>query len=175
MVTDSDQFIDKDDIKLYVESTEDRRDDTETLLWRAANQSLLADLIATLTGDDRLIRQSMMVTAVAEFCKFELDLQRGGGSGSQRSINAICDLVLSIPSGSDDANNPTLALGTVRARIRFVPEANAVDYSLVSSSASLSPENNPADGEKLRAAALTLERDLAELAAPVEMILMLIT
>jgi len=164
----SDQFVDKDDIRLYVESTEDQRDDTETLLWRAANQSLLADLIAALTGDDRLIRPSMMITAVAETCKFELDLQGSGGDGgSHRSINAICDLVLSIPSGSDDS--PMLALGTVRARIRFVPEANEIDYSLVSSSTSLTPDNNPADAERLRTAALALERDLAELAAPAEM------
>ena len=91
VITHHDQYIDKDEIQLYVETTSDQRDATEDLLWRASNQSLLADLIAALTGDDRLIRQGLMITAVADSCKFELNV--AAGVGSNRGVAVMSDLV----------------------------------------------------------------------------------
>ena len=157
VITDHDQHIDKDEIQLYVETTSDQRDATEDLLWRASNQSLLADLIAALTGDDRLIRQSMMITAVADSCKFELDLSAGGGSN--RGVAVMSDLILSIPfSQGEGPHNSSLELGKVKARVLFVPELQQLEYSIVHAASLISP-----DDERLRTAAASLERDLAEL------------
>ena len=157
VITDHDQHIDKDEIQLYVETTSDQRDATEDLLWRASNQSLLADLIAALTGDDRLIRQSMMITAVADSCKFELNLADGGGSN--RGVAVMSDLVLSIPfSQGEGPHNSRLELGKVKARVLFVPEMQQLAYSIVHATSLISP-----DDERLRTAAASLERDLTEL------------
>ena len=157
VITDHDQHIDKDEIQLYVETTSDQRDATEDLLWRASNQSLLADLIAALTGDDRLIRQSMMITAVADSCKFELNLAAGGGSN--RGVAVMSDLILSIPfSQGEGPHNSRLELGKVKARVIFVPGLQQLKYSIVQATSLILPED-----ERLRKAAASLERDLAEL------------
>ena len=156
VITMYDQYIDKEDIRLYVESTSDQIDDTESLIWRASNQSLLADLLAALTGDDRLIRQSMMLTAVAESCKFELNLV--GGDGSNRGVAVMSDLVLSIPFADGEGKSSRLELGKVKARVLFVPELQQLQYSIVNATALVSP-----DDDRLVAAATALERDLAEL------------
>ena len=157
VITPNDQYIDKDEIQLYVETTSDQRDATEDLLWRASNQSLLADLIAALTGDDRLIRQSMMITAVADSCKFELNVAAGGGSN--RGVAVMSDLVLSIPfSDGEGPHNSRLELGKVKARVLFVPELQQLEYAIVHATSLIS-----LDDERLRTAAASLERDLAEL------------
>ena len=156
MITPYDQYTDKDDIKLYVESTSDRIDDTESLIWRASNQSLMADIIAALTGDDRLIRPSMMITAVAESCKFELNLV--GGDGANRGVAVMSDLVLSIPFADGEGESSRLELGKVKARVLFVPELQQLEYGIVQAIPLISP-----DDERLVSAAASLERDLAEL------------
>jgi len=156
VISPYDQFVNKDEIKLYVESTSDQRDSTEDLIWRASNQSLLADLIAALTGDDRLIRQSMMVTAVADACKFELNLV--GGDGSNRGVAVMSDLVLSIPYADGIEGRSRLELGKVKARVLFVPEKQELNYSIVSAHPLVSP-----DDDRLWTAAAALERDLADL------------
>ena len=156
VISQYDQYVDKTDIKLYVETTSDRIDDTESLIWRASNQSILADLIASLTGDDRLIRPSLMVTAVAETCKFELNLV--GGDGSNRGVAVMSDLVLSIPFADGQGESSRLVLGKVKARVLFVPELQQLEYSIVQSTALISPHD-----DRLVAAAAALERDLAEL------------
>lgn len=156
VITPYDQYIEKDDIKLYVESTSDRIDDTESLILRASNQSLLADCVAALTGDDRLIRPSMMVTAVAESCKFELNLV--GGDGANRGVAVMSDLVLWIPFADGEGESSRIELGKVKARVLFVPELQQLEYSIVQAIPLISP-----DDERLIAAAASLERDLAEL------------
>ena len=156
VITPYDQYVDKEEIKLYVESTSDQRDSTENLIWRASNQSILADIIAALTGDDRLIRPSMMITAVAESCKFELNLV--GGDGSNRGVAVMSDLVLSIPFADGEGESSRLELGKVKARVLFVPELQQLEYSIVQATALIPPGD-----ERLVAAAAALERDLAEL------------
>lgn len=62
-----------------------------SLLGRCANQSLLADILQVITGPDRLIRPQFMATAVADACRFRLDMQ-------QDIVLAQAQLGLTIPT-----------------------------------------------------------------------------
>ena len=88
--------------------------DTEELLVRAANQSLLADALVALTGSEEVLEPAVMqqqnsnndertqqprlilsgpvlsMTSVVERCHFTIDLQRG-------RVEGICVLAISVP------------------------------------------------------------------------------
>jgi hypothetical protein len=57
---------------------------------RCANQSLLADLLQALTGDDRMIRLQYMATAIAIACRFHVDLDAA-------VVQAMAALRVSLP------------------------------------------------------------------------------
>jgi hypothetical protein len=59
-----------------------------TILFRCANQSLLADVLTVLTGPDRFIRTQHLATAVASTCKFTLYATH---------VRCDCRLNLSLP------------------------------------------------------------------------------
>jgi hypothetical protein len=63
------------------------------ILIRSANQSLLADLLAQLTGPDCLIRHEYLATAVATSCQFVLH---------PSFVECHCSLTLSLPSATGD-------------------------------------------------------------------------
>ena len=51
-------------------------DDPDSLLWRAANQSLLGDVLEVLSGGNSVIRPSLGASAVAEKVEFNLNFQK---------------------------------------------------------------------------------------------------
>lgn len=62
-----------------------------SLCARCANQSLLADVLQVLTGEDRVVRPQYFATAIATHCRFRVDL-------AQHLVEVVCALDLSLPS-----------------------------------------------------------------------------
>ena len=92
-----------DDIRGYFSSSEEGNDSLDEeieIILRAANQSLLADPLAMLTGegDGRLVHfGSFHSTLIATLCSFQLDLRREG----ERRVKVNCELAVCVPSGLD--------------------------------------------------------------------------
>ena len=92
-----------DDVRNYFSSLEEENitlDEEVEIILRAANQSLLADPLAMLTGEGngRLVHfGSFHSTLIATFCSFQLDLRREG----ERRIKVNCELAVCVPSGLD--------------------------------------------------------------------------
>ena len=99
------KLVSTDDIRAYFSSLEDQEeaiDEEIEIIMRAANQSLLADPLAMLTGegDGKLVHfGSFHSTLIATVCSFQLDLRREG----ERRVKVSCELAVCIPSGLDGA------------------------------------------------------------------------
>lgn len=97
------KLVSTDDIRAYFSSLEDKEeaiDEEIEIIMRAANQSLLADPLAMLTGegDGKLVHfGSFHSTLIATVCSFQLDLRREG----ERRVKVSCELAVCIPSGLD--------------------------------------------------------------------------
>merc|ERR1712157_245950 len=68
----------KEDVGIYTNVDDIRRryeKKNDLLIWRAANQSLLADVIQCLTGHDNIIRPQCLATAVANKCHFIINVK----------------------------------------------------------------------------------------------------
>ena len=107
-----DVLIDKSDIAQYL-STEN----TNSLLVRCANQSLLADILTVLTGPDLFIRSQFLATAVASHCRFELYPEH---------VQCQCTMNLSIPGSSGGRFN----IAILHASVYFQPDQPALHYKL---------------------------------------------
>jgi hypothetical protein len=127
------------------------------VLPRAANQSLLADLLQVLTGPDRVIRPQYMATAVATSCHFVVDLGASSPRAGQQyddghhddddddddylhqpppSVRVTAELSVSLPTSSSNSNNGgrwKVADMTVVAQL-ILPsnEPPVIDYRLAS-------------------------------------------
>ena len=147
------KLLHTDEIRsLFSSLNENPKDEELEILIRAANQSLLADPLAILTGegDDRIVHSgSFHSTVVATACFFKLDLRRKG----ERRIKVLCELAVCIPSGleSNHVTEPvdsktkdeklnvsaTLELAQAQLLIQFAPSPTAtasgplVNYHLV--------------------------------------------
>lgn len=85
------------------------------LLWRAANQSLLADALSILTSPTGVVRPQFFSTAVAHQVSFLVDLVQG-------FINCDATLNVSIPSGSAiSAEASRVTIAEVRLNIIYSP------------------------------------------------------
>lgn len=91
------------------------------LLWRAANQSLLADALSILTSPTGIVRPQYFATAVAHQVSFLVDLVQG-------FINCHATLNVSIPSGSATTSQASrVTVAEVRMNIIYSP---AIQYQM---------------------------------------------
>jgi len=102
------KLVSTDEIRSYFASLDEatKDDDEIDIILRAANQSLLADPLAMLTGegDGKLVHSgSFHSTLIATVCSFKLDLRREG----ERRVKVQCELAICVPSGRDGSNNAT--------------------------------------------------------------------
>ena len=88
-----------------------------TILFRCANQSLLADVLAVLTGPDLFIRTQYLATAVASTCRFILH---------QANVRCDCTINLSLPGISGQR----VDIAQLNLSIDFQPEIPSVHYCL---------------------------------------------
>lgn len=99
------KLVSTDEIRSYFASLEEgKQDDEIEIIIRAANQSLLADPLAMLTGegDGKLVHSgSFHSTVIATVCSFKLDLRHEG----ERHIKVNCELAICVPSGLEPDNN----------------------------------------------------------------------
>ena len=124
---------------------------TEELLIRSANQSLLADMLVSLTSsEEHLIENeddffdqeerkqpaagliysghNLCMTSIAETCKFIIDLQSG-------KVDAVCSLAISVPFHHHEGSqhqlgiieNGRLTLARANVSVRFRP-GDIVDH-----------------------------------------------
>jgi len=106
------KLVSTDEIRSYFASLDEANKDDEEIetIIRAANQSLLADPLATLTGEGggKLVHSgSFHSTVIATVCSFTLDLRREG----ERRIKVECELAICVPSGLEPDNNATIPSG----------------------------------------------------------------
>merc|ERR1719221_79368 len=129
------KLVSTDEIRQYF-SSEDEMDEEVEILIRSANQSILADPLAMLTGDSdgKLVHSgSFHSTVIATVCSFKLDLRRPG----ERRLKVECLLSVCVPSGDEQGNksgmlpvkeekvNATLELAQVNLLIQFSPSSTA--------------------------------------------------
>ena len=88
-----------------------------TVLFRCANQSLLADVLTVLTGPDRFIRTQHFATAVATMCKFTL---------YSSQVHCDCRMKLSLPGISGQP----IDVAHLDLSIDLQPEIPSVHYQL---------------------------------------------
>jgi len=112
VVLDDGILREKEEVKEYLYSLPD------SVLIRCANQSLLPDVLAVLTGLDSFVQPQYMATAIAQSCQFTL----------QPPDNVFCRsrLHLSLP----DESGSRLDVASLDVTIRFDTNSPALDYSL---------------------------------------------
>jgi hypothetical protein len=184
------KLISTEDIRSYFASIEEKNqtlDEEVELILRAANQSLLADPLAMLTGegDGKLVHfGSFHSTLIATVCSFQLDLRREG----ERRIKVNCELAICVPSGldgfgrapekspeNDDGKeeeqdkteqSATLELARANLAIQFSPSPTStpfgplVKYTLVDVKPVITEyEEGSQDAQAMHMAAAVLARD----------------
>eukprot|EP00804_Cyclotella_cryptica_P004810 CCRYP_004903-RA/>CCRYP_004903-RA protein AED:0.16 eAED:0.16 QI:0/-1/0/1/-1/1/1/0/761 len=184
------KLVSTDDIRSYFSSLEEKNqliDEEVEIILRAANQSLLADPLAMLTGegDGKLVHSgSFHSTLIATVCSFQLDLRREG----ERRVKINCELAICVPSGtdgvgraparsSDDSDtkeneeekaeqSATLELARADLAIQFSPSPTStpsgplVKYTLLDVKPTITDyEEGSDDSKAIRMAAAVLARD----------------
>jgi hypothetical protein len=161
------KLVTPDEIRSYFNNSD--IDEESELCIRSANQSLLADPMAMLTGEGegKIIHSgSFYSTVIATTCTFKLDLRKEG----ERRVKIYCDLAICVPSGNDSteetdetsATSATLELARANLIIQFGPSPSAtpsgplIKYTLSSIVPSLSSTD---DAQALHLAAGALARD----------------
>ena len=146
ILPNQDILMEKEEIFNYLSGIPPEHD----FIIRVANQSLLADAIAALSGPDLFIQPQFMASAVASDCSFLLDLR-------ENAVEALCVLVLSIP-GQDGQR---LHLAEMTIQVRLEPGFPRMSYHVMGIQMKL-----PADSieSSLRASAAFL----AEIDIPLE-------
>jgi hypothetical protein len=177
-----------DDIRAYFSSLKGNKqgiDEEVDIILRAANQSLLADPLAMLTGegDGKLVHSgSFHSTLIATDCSFKLDLRIKG----ERRVKINCELAICVPSGTDgvgrtsarsseDNDNledekaeqsATLELARANLAIQFSPSPTStphgplVKYTLLDVKPTITEyEEGSDDAQALHMAAAVLARD----------------
>ena len=171
------RLVETDEVRFYLESLEESNtDDYEEvdIILRAANQSLLADPLAMMTGEGngKLVHSgSFHSTVIATVCSFKLDLRREG----ERRVKVQCELAICVPSGYDGTSEhsegsedkaATLEIARVVLVTQFSPSETAtpsgplVKYSLMDIIPTITNYEEGSDNAiALRSAAAVLARD----------------
>lgn len=154
------KLVSPEDIRSYFENN-DIDEETELCI-RSANQSLLADPLAILTGEGggKIIHSgSFYSTVIATVCTFKLDLRRSG----ERRVKIYCELAVCIPSGKEETEETaTLELAKANLIVQFGPSETATPsgpltkYTLSSIVPTISPTD---DTQALKTATTALARD----------------
>mmetsp|Transcript_24681 Transcript_24681/g.42038 ORF Transcript_24681/g.42038 Transcript_24681/m.42038 type:complete len:562 (+) Transcript_24681:184-1869(+) len=162
------KLVTPEEIRSYFDDAD--IDEESELCIRCANQSLLADPLAMLTGEGagKIIHSgSFYSTVIASSCTFKIDLRHEG----ERRVKIYCELAVCVPSGDDSteeteetsATSATLELARANLIIQFGPSPTAtpsgplIKYTLSSIVPSLS--SSPDDAQALQLAAAALARD----------------
>jgi len=119
----------------------------ECKIWRAANQSLVADAIHCLTGYDNVIRPQHLASAIADECNFYVDTRNN-------TVFCECHLILSLTTPSF-----RLEIASLQLEIYFVlgSEEDDIPPELVIQAVDLTPK--PVSGDKFLSVAKILARD----------------
>ncbi|KAL7539269.1 hypothetical protein ACHAXR_010133 [Thalassiosira sp. AJA248-18] len=176
------KLVTTDEIRSYFASLDEASADDEEVetIIRAANQSLLADPLALLTGegDGKLVHSgSFYSTVIATVCSFKLDLRCEG----ERRVKVQCELAICVPSGnaSEPSNNAsgsseekedklsaTLELARANLVIQFSPSPTStpsgplVKYHLMDIKPTITDfEEGSGNTRAIQSAAAVLARD----------------
>ena len=179
------KLVTTDEIRSYFASLEERNsnlDEEVEILMRAANQSLLADPLAMLTGEGegKLVHSgSFHSTVIATVCSFKLDLRHEG----QRRVKVHCELAVCVPSGADggmehsasehseneekrEKKSATLELARANLAIQFSPSPSStpsgplVKYHLLDITPTICDyEDGSENAKAIQSAAAVLARD----------------
>lgn len=154
------KLVSPEEIRSYFENN-DIDEETELCI-RSANQSLLADPLAILTGEGggKIIHSgSFYSTVIATVCTFKLDLRRSG----ERRVKIYCELAVCVPSGKEETEETaTLELAKANLIVQFGPSETATPsgpltkYTLSSIVPTISPTD---DTQALKTATTALARD----------------
>jgi hypothetical protein len=90
----------------------------ESLVARASNQSLLADLLQVLTGRDMLVRPQYLSVCVAQHCKFTIHLEE-----YDNVVDCQSKLYLSLPTETG-----RLDVAEVLVSVVFAPDQGTIQY-----------------------------------------------
>jgi len=102
-----------DDIRKYVETEETiEEEEKHSLLYRAANQSIFADVIIALTCSDGLVRPQLHAGTFVDKCSITIDLSK-----EDPHVRATCFVNVSIP----DAEGNRLSMASVLVSIFYCP------------------------------------------------------
>lgn len=101
------------DIRKYVqdEETEEEKE-AHSLLYRAANQSIFADVIVALTSFDGLVRAQLNAGTFVDKCSITIDL-----CNKDPHVRATCFINISIP----DSEGNRLSMASVFVSVYFCP------------------------------------------------------
>jgi len=132
------------DIKIIRKKYSNRE---ECKIWRAANQSLVADAIKCLTGPDNIIRPQHLASAIADECHFYVDTRNN-------TVFCECHLVVSLTAPSF-----RLEIASLQLEIYFAlgSEEDHIPPELVIQAVDLTPK--PVSGDKFLSVAKILARD----------------
>lgn len=154
------KLVTPEEIRSYFDNN--NIDEETELCIRSANQSLLADPLAILTGEGggKIIHSgSFFSTVIATVCTFKLDLRRSG----ERRVKIYCELAVCVPSGKEETEETaTLELAKANLIIQFGPSPTATPsgpltkYTLSSIVPTISPTD---DAQALKTATAALARD----------------
>lgn len=181
------KLVDTDEIRAYFTSLEEKNgmDEEVDIILRAANQSLLADPLAMLTGEGegKLVHSgSFHSTVIATVCSFKLDLRHEG----ERRVKVRCELAICVPSGCDgtpvgtptntehvgneeetpEKKSATLELARADLAIQFSPSPTStpsgplIKYTLLDVKPTITDYEDGSDNASaIQAAAAVLARD----------------
>jgi len=119
----------------------------ECKIWRAANQSLVADAIYILTGNENAIRPQYLASAIADQCHFHVDTRNN-------TVFCECHLIISLTTPSF-----RLQIASLQLEIYFVlgSEEDDIPPELVIQAVDITP--SPISGDKFLSVAKILARD----------------
>lgn len=90
----------------------------ESLVARAANQSLLADLLQVITGNDLIVRPQYLAMCVAHYCKFTVHLEE-----YDNVVDCQARLYLSLPTETQ-----RLDIAEIFVSVVFAPDQGTIQY-----------------------------------------------
>jgi hypothetical protein len=108
--TDGATLMNKQDVRTYLHSQPNN-----SILIRAANQSLLADILTVLTGD--VIVPKFLATTICTSCRFVLD---------PLSVHVNCNMSLSLP----DQSGTRMDVAEILVTITFDPGEEVIIYQI---------------------------------------------
>eukprot|EP00526_Cylindrotheca_closterium_P015566 CAMPEP_0113609696 /NCGR_PEP_ID=MMETSP0017_2-20120614/4632_1 /TAXON_ID=2856 /ORGANISM="Cylindrotheca closterium" /LENGTH=246 /DNA_ID=CAMNT_0000518537 /DNA_START=380 /DNA_END=1120 /DNA_ORIENTATION=- /assembly_acc=CAM_ASM_000147 len=106
------QLTKSDEIREYVATETKEEEEKHSILYRAANQSIFADVIVALTCSDGLVRPQLHAGTFVDKCSITVDLSK-----KDPHVRATCFVNVSIP----DAEGHRLSMASVLVSIFYCP------------------------------------------------------